>query len=417
MRPVREPSLADQVIRNARSITHAPHVLEVEQWASDWLGHAWLAADPADEAPEHQLCQAVGDQVSRRPTPHGLAAAAAFRRLAASDDAAMLGDAVEVAGRTQPSPSWMDAGAFDPTAAWKATDVWESESVLFVEYDGPVPHTLMAQILTVGGTVVGKLALLRVGAAAAWNDMREPDEVPMPIGEVPVATALAELAGALRLTDLSLPRQNDVDFVELRALAWSRCRDHLAATPGPLSSSRAPLTRDERERLLSAFADETGDLLAGPEDGSPTARPGSKPQTAIGGIGQETRDSLAQLFLEYGESDLTSGPLAWSPDWVRLFLTDWLPGKGILDAAQRAALPTVLRRWIRFALQHRGVDEPWITPVVDAVDAFLPEFAAAFDDSGAWDPAKQVITALMTRDVDPSDPDALDRAVHGRDPD
>jgi hypothetical protein len=48
-------------------------------------------------------------------------------------------------------------------------DVWKSERVLFVEFDGPTPHTLMASVLDVGGVVVNKLAILQPGAAAAWG--------------------------------------------------------------------------------------------------------------------------------------------------------------------------------------------------------------------------------------------------------
>ncbi|MGX6601919.1 hypothetical protein ACWKSP_07265 [Micromonosporaceae bacterium Da 78-11] len=95
--------------------------------------------------------------------------------------------------------------------------------MLFVEYDGLVPHTLMAQIMLAGGVLVEKLALLKPGAAAAWEQLRDSGEVPMPIVESPVADPLAELAHALRITDMTLPRQDDEDFVDLRALAWSRC--------------------------------------------------------------------------------------------------------------------------------------------------------------------------------------------------
>ncbi|MCW6005226.1 RecX family transcriptional regulator [Micromonospora sp. CPCC 205371] len=108
---------------------------------------------------------------------------------------------------------------------------------------------------------------------------------------------------------------------------------------------------------------------------------------------------------------MTSGPLCWSPDWVELFLADWLPRKGVLDAVQRGALPEVLRRWIRFALDRRGVEPEWIAPVVAAVDAHLPVFAEAFDDSTAWGPAKQIAAELAARGVDLSDRDAVDGAV------
>jgi hypothetical protein len=99
------------------------------------------------------------------------------------------------------------------------------------------------------------------------------------------------------------------------------------------------------------------------------------------------------------------------PDWVGIFLTDWLPRKTFLDPDQRAALPETLRRWLDFALRRRGVDPRWIEPVLAAVDTFLPEFLAALDDESSWGPAKQIAAELTARGVDPTDKAAVDAAI------
>jgi hypothetical protein len=88
---------------------------------------------------------------------------------------------------------------------------------------------LIAEICQTGGVMVGKLGVLKAGAAKAWDGMRDDGEVPMPITEQPVADVLADLASALRMTDMTWPRQDDGGFLDHRALAWSRCRDHLTA--------------------------------------------------------------------------------------------------------------------------------------------------------------------------------------------
>jgi hypothetical protein len=108
---------------------------------------------------------------------------------------------------------------------------------------------------------------------------------------------------------------------------------------------------------------------------------------------------------------MARGPLAWSPDWVRIFLTDWLPRKALLDPDQRAALPDTLRRWLRHALRQRGVDPQWIEPVVAAVDMFLPEFFAAVDDESSWGPAKQIAAELTSRGVDLTNKAAVDAVI------
>jgi hypothetical protein len=56
--------------------------LEVEQWASDWLGQAWLTAPLGDNEAERMLCLEVVGRCSTHPSAHGLAAVAALRRVA-----------------------------------------------------------------------------------------------------------------------------------------------------------------------------------------------------------------------------------------------------------------------------------------------------------------------------------------------
>jgi hypothetical protein len=122
--------------------------------------------------------------------------------------------------------------------------------------------------------------------------------------------------------------------------------------------------------------------------------------------------SLAELLLDYGEGYIGAGPLCWSPGELMLLLTDWLPREAILDPDQGAALPDVLRRWLRFALIPTRHQPRLDRPVVDAVDTYLAVFEDAFDNETAWGPAKQVAAALIERGVDLTDPHAFDNAIH-----
>ncbi|WP_200824073.1 hypothetical protein [Nonomuraea solani] len=374
-------------MRDARQLTGLADPLMAETWASGWLGQAWVAAELGEREAEHRLCVEVTGRACTTPSPYGLAAIAALARVAPATDITMLAETIDILTKTQPLPPWHTAMSADTawtaTSAWRAADVWDSEQVLLIDYDGPHPHTLMAQVLKSGGLMIDKIAILEPGAAAQWNRLREADEVPMPISEAPVAEVLADLADALRTTDITWPRNDDEDFVGNRALAWSRCRDHL-----PDWSEREGLPEAERDHLVQQFA-------------------------TINSLDDEVSRSLAELFLDYGEGYIVSGPLAWSPTEVMLLLTDWLPRKAILDAAQRAALPGVLRQWLAFALDRRGLDPRWITPVVDAVDAHLREFRQAFDDQGSWGPAKEIAAALTERGIDLTDRQAVDDAIRG----
>jgi hypothetical protein len=381
--------LSDRLLRDAVVIAKRADVLEAERWASGWLGQAWVDADLGEREPERTLCLEVVGRASARPSPHGLAAVAALRRVASAGEESMLDGTVAILAESQPEPPWLDAPTFTPVRAWRAVDVWDSERVLFMEYDTSdtqgTRHTLMARILEPGGTMVVTLGVLDGDAAPRWATMRQPGEVPMPLVEQPVETVLADLAAALRLTDMYWPRHDDEDFVEVRALAWARCRAYLPDWP-----DSPELPDEQRQELIDAFlAEEYPD----------------------GGADSEVVRSLADVFCHYGLGYMTPGMLAWSPDWVGLFLSDWLPRKSFLDAEQRTALPDTLRRWLRFALRRRQVDPQWIEPVVAAVDEFLPEYTAAMDDESSWGPAKQIAAELAARGIDPTDKAAVDGVI------
>jgi hypothetical protein len=372
-------------VRDARRIAGLADPLMAEGWASGWLGQAWLSAPMGEREAEHLLCIEVCDQASCRPSPHALAAVSALARVAPATAVTSLTETIAILAENQPLPPWHMAAKPDwtPTAGWRAVDVWDSERMLLIDYDGPHPHTLMAQVYLTGGLLVGKLAILEPGAAGRWDQVRAGEEVPMPITPRPVAEVLADLAAALRMTDITWPRNDDDGFVINRAMAWSRCRDHLSEDwPEPVG-----LAEGESRRLMDEFA-----TFSGRQD--------------------DVTRSLAELFLGYGEGYIRSGALCWSPDAVMLFLTDWLPRKGILDREQRSALPEVLRQWLTFALTERGIDPEWISPVLEAVDTHLPEFRHAFDDRTTWGPAKQIATALSDRGVDLTDRQAVENAVH-----
>jgi hypothetical protein len=382
----RERHLADQLLNDASQLITETDALGVERWASDWLGVAWVRSPVEVRDAEQRLCTEVAGRVRNRPSRHGLAAVAALLRVAPESEQSLLRETVALLAAAQPLPGWHHTPTPEPVAAWRAVDVWGSEHALFVEFGGPAPHTLMALVHQVGGVLVGKLALLHTSVTERWPDYRGDDDPPMPIAEAPAADVLAELASALRGTDMTWPRQDDEDFLELRALAWRRCRDHLGPWPTP-----EPLDDARRTELLAAFEAE--------------------PEVKALGVAEDAVAYVSSLCLDYGEGYIPSGHLAWSPAHVANFLIDWLPRKAHLDADDRAALPGVLRAWVRFALLRRGIPEEWITPVARAVDEFLPAFTAAVDDASSWGPAKQFVAYLDKMGIDPTDQAAVQNAI------
>jgi hypothetical protein len=385
--PVRELSVLERIQRSTASLDDR-NVLYAERWASGWLGEAWVDASMGERQPEHRLCAEVAAHVSAQPSSAGLKAVTALRRVAPESSHALLDEAASAWAQSCPSPAWGSAPPFEPTRGWRGVNVWDSERVLFVEYQSDDPtlrHMLMAHITEDGGTLVESIDLLAPDAADQWAVLQtEPGVVPMPLVEMPVAEVLADLGHSLRRTDMVWPRHDAVDFAEMRALTWARCRAYLPDWP-----EVEELTDDERDALVEEFVAEQGLV----DDNRDVTR------------------SLADLFLMHGDGYLYGRPFGWSPQAVELFLGDWLPRKATLDAAERSALPEALRRWLRFALNRRGVAPEWINPVVAAVDEFLPEFTEAFDDEASWGPAKQVAAQLAARGIDLTDQAVVEDAM------
>jgi hypothetical protein len=371
---------ASQLLGNARRIGGFDNALHAEIWASAGLGKAWASAGLGEDEPEHRLCMQVIDQASTTPTSHGLEALAALSRVAPAAAVGLLNDVITVLAKNELLPSWCSDTAWTPRAAWRAVDVYDSARTLLIDYDGPIPHTLMADLYQVGGLEVRAITILAPSAAEEWEEIRPPGVVPMPLAVAPATEVLAELAHALRMTDMVWPRSDDEDFADCRALAWSRCGDYLSDWP-----QHRELTESQRGRLIADFL----------------ARSGCDDASRV----------LVELLLDYGQGYISAGPLHWSPEEVMVFLCDWLPRKAILEPADRIALPQVLRAWLEFALTRRGIAPEWIDPVVAAVDICLPILDDAIDDETAWGPAKQLANALTHRGVDFTDPDAIGQAI------
>ena len=376
------PPWAAAALADAERLLSLHDLLDVEQWASSWLGAAWVAADPGRRDPEGDLCREVAAKAVARPTPSALAVVAALARIAPPSGREHLADAVRRLSRTVAPPAWLDAPPHRPVRAWRAVDVWDTRHMLFIDLDGPTPHTVMASVRYVGGTTLAALLLLNPGAVDLWSTAREPGSPPMPVTAIDLDDGLRELAVVLNLNDITWPRTDDENIIGSRAAAWSSCRDHVAFP------DHEELDDAAREEVLAAFR-------ARPDVTALDAEPDSVAY-------------LATLCLDYGLDYIATGYLCWSPDQVDAFLVDWLPRKAHLDAADRAALPGVLRAWVRFALERRDVPAEWITPAVDAVDAGLPGFAEVVDDRSSWGPAKQLTARLDELGIDLTDRDAVD---------
>ena len=96
---------------------------------------------------------------------------------------------------------------------------------------------------------------------------------------------------------------------------------------------------------------------------------------------------------------------------VSLLLGDLAPRQLLLDRNQAAALPGVVRAFVRFSGERTGLDRTFVAETLATVDEMEPAFLDRIGDPGAAGPAKTVLTALQARGVDLTDVDAINEAL------
>jgi len=369
-----------------------------ELLGSEVLGSTWADAELGERNPEEALGRQFIAHVRSRPSPAGGALLAACALVADDPLRAELDLAV---AELDQIPTWAEGPVPAPTQAWLAQDPWGEQQMWFLRYVEPAEHVLVAGVTHPGGTEVITLMITTPEALQDYDDVQAdlddvqadlPDalEVPAPRHEVPVAQALSELRDAFIHTDLLWPRERSKLYCANRLL-WRR---RVLAHAGPRPSVEALLREADtlpgaaREALSTRFLAQ-----------QPTR------------IDKDDAGHLVGLFLDYGEGNLHGGPLAWTPTDISLFLLDWVPRKTVLDSADRQVLPALLAAWVRFALAERGLEDRWISVVVDAVEEDTQDFLDGFDDPSLYGPAQQLASWLSEEGVDLDDQAGMETAV------
>lgn len=376
--PVREVTELDHILKEARGLRDC-NLLEAEAVASAWLGSAWQKRALGQQDAEGDLLRTV---VAATRGPRADAAYLALHALATiphedwQDDVAAALDAAP----SDAAPAWVvDPRARVPEVPYRAqrwSDPWGSNLIHLLRFTEPIEHSLIVNETTVGGRYVHAI---EVGVQGA-----EPDPVigNLTVAEVDPGDALADIADALRQTDMYWPPQDDPDYTLTRALAHWRTRGHRRDVEWE------PLPDDERRRLIDEFVAER------PVD-----------------VDADIVEVLADTFIDFGDGYLHGGVLAWSPGEVAHFMLDWVHRKVLLEPECIGALPAVLAAWVRFALRRRGLAAEHIAPVVDAVAGAQDEFHDLSTDGSAGGPAKEILTRILAEGVDLHDREGVERVI------
>lgn len=364
--------------------------LDAEQWISGLVGTWQMGPTPdpdADRLFGPGLVLAL-EHLGRSGALTVLRALAAIGDESYASLARQAADRLAGAGVT--GPSWLEGlGQATPVAALLMCDDdgFDDGLSVIVEFatPGAEHHTLGIYIdHNMGGLVKDVFIAGSLSSVREQLERSAPDRDRLALRELDLAEARARAQDALEIFDHTLAPPVDDDVRSLRAFMYARIGTLPEGGAGP--DDEPEVTPDERERLLVDFLDSPeGQRWRGNDD---------------------ARD-VVELAIDFGADYNHGGPLRWSPVVVEIFMTDWLARKVTREPEFFERVPDVLRGWVKFAGQRRGVPAAALREAVSAVKTFRGEMLDLVNDPETWGPAKTFAIAAQQAGVDLSDPDAV----------
>lgn len=390
-RPLRDDDLPPidglipPVLRGGRELLQRTDPLDAEAWASGMLG-LWFKMPLPPLARiefERQIRSAIVERAERIGTPEALAVLRAFASLQPDPIAPLAQEAADrVAARGVKEPPWArELGGAQFIGAWMLTDAYGDADAYYAtfRYPGRDAHVLGA---TINRNLGGILRDAFLGFPQADLRARAETEPRAIVTDVEPADIAARIIEAIAIGDEYLDNDWSKEFKALRGLLLARMT-RLPKTSLPPRPD--PPAETERDLIIKAF-------VSGLDEG----------------VDVEAAEEIAHQCLRYScDYSCDGDPYRWSPSEVEGFLAGWLPRKAMLDFRESRAMPDVLRAWVRFALERRGLPVDLVAETQAAVDHWIPEFRTASADPGNFGPAKAITSALLADGVDLGDQAAV----------
>ncbi|MEO5841134.1 MAG: hypothetical protein ABIQ73_13080 [Acidimicrobiales bacterium] len=285
----------------------------------------------------------------------------------------------KLAAKTAP-PRWVsDMGNVTVGEVAVLRDQYGDGYGVYLEYDDPTAGLRSVGVYidaNMGGIVKDvidgpPLSMVRELAAA---------EPQIEIVAIDAAEARARVEAAFDLLDQAYDLELSDDIDDLRAMAEQRFS--LLPSGGQVPAETHEWSDEEQDELIEAFVSSPHFL----------------------GLPDEARE-IGETICEFAD-DGDGNPLRWSPVVVEIFLLHWLPDEVIADAEFFNSIPLVLRSWIRFAGERRGLDPGLIDETVQSIDQWLGEYAELVREPSAQG-AAELLAAAMASGVDGDDVDAM----------
>ncbi len=365
--PVLPPSLVELVLAGTRDISRVPTALDAELLISALLGGGYAALEP-DRGPAFTaLVDAVTSEAA--PLVRGVLTGT-------PSDEVPWGAAL---GTVRPTGAWAYGDRYGDQTGYLATFGYADE-----ELGGP-EHAVVFLVDHTAGLVTD---LVVIAPASALLDQIQAAEDDM-TWHAPMEPASVRAAAQayLRATDLTSTLPASDSLADNRYLAQAR----LALLPPAPPAVTVP--EGGYEELVTTFLGSPEARLAG------LARASGAKQEAIGyGLG------LCTGFAEARGGD----PLRWSPRAVEAFLLEWVHGRAVLDAADAATLPDVLRAWVSWAGRRVGLPDSATADTLDRIEELRAEFVRLCATGERQSPAVRATAQLVAEGVDVADPAAVE---------
>ena len=371
--------------------------LGAETWASNLMAmfdsfrmEAQLARQ---EVPPFE--EAVIERCEARADRQSMATLAALAAVVPPPLDRMARRAVDRLRLSRPVPEWFDElGRTEPARAWIAGDVFGDQESLIVGFSQAGATHDHAIVALVDNNLSGqaKDAFLAGDLDKVVTAWKSNDDPHLLLEEAPIGLVLARLRDAMAISDLwnGDTELRTEEFAEHRALVWSRLR---RAGLGPETHRDLPeVTQTVRDELVAEF-------LA-----SPFGR------QAATQVAAQTVEVLAHHLVRL-RADYEGRPLRWSPQVAEMVLIDLAPRKLLLSPGEAAALPPVLRAFVRYAAERNGLEPVFLDEILTAIDRAGPSFLERMRDPAAAGPAKALLAGLQARGVDLAEPEQIVAAL------
>jgi hypothetical protein len=294
----------------------------------------------------------------------------------------------ELATRRHPMPDWVSGLAWPSVEedVWFLTHVLADGDDYLFGVSLPSGHSLSALVYVDHnlGTVVKDAFVvsepLEDLALKVGTTIRDPDQS---LTRTDGATARAVVEAAIEHGSRLYP--------PLSSESWPMCRPLVEWMLRRLPSGGvSPEPKEWSEEEIAVIAT---DFFASPY--------GAR-------LDRDDERSLLENVLWFGTGYTSGDPLRWSPVTVEMLLADWFPRKIIAEPDYLTKLPDLLRAYVRYCHDRRGIRAALTEETLAAVDDYEPEYQRVIRLARPQGPA-----ALLARMFPPPDDDEYDLSIGG----